>query len=68
MRSILAENPYHFRVLIQKNVDGRGRTFYQYYDGVIPLVFSYRIYPPEEEWVPGQAGFVAITRADNAWW
>jgi len=35
--------------VIQKAIDGEGRVFYQYYDGLIPLVFIYRVYPPEDE-------------------
>lgn len=46
IRSILAENPYRFRDIIQQNIDARGRIFYQYYDGVLPLVLLYRVYPP----------------------
>ncbi len=66
--SILSENPYHFRDVIQKNTDGDGRVFYQYYDGVIPLVFTYRVYPSEEDDVGGHTGYVPITRAEKPWW
>lgn len=65
---ILAENPYAFRDVIQKNIDGAGRVFYQYYDGVIPLVFTYRVYPPESDWAPGKPGYVPITDAQQPWW
>lgn len=68
VRSILSENPFHFRDVIQKNIDGDGRVFYQYYDGVIPLVFTYRVYPSEEDWIPGHTGYVPITKAEKPWW
>jgi len=68
VRSILSETPYHFRDVIQKNIDSAGRVFYQYYDGVIPLVFTYRVYPPEEDWIPGHPGYVPITKAEKPWW
>lgn len=66
--AIFAENPYRFRDVIQRNVDARGRVFYQYYDGIVPLVFTYRVYPPEEEWREGAPGFVPITNAEDPWW
>jgi len=66
--AILAENPYRFGDVIQRNVDGRGRVFYQYYDGIIPLVFTYRVYPPEEDWPDGAPGYVPITNAEAPWW
>ena len=65
---ILAENPYHFRDVIQSNVDARGRVFYQYYDGIIPLVFTYRVYPPAKDWQEAAAGYVSITGAEAPWW
>lgn len=65
---ILSEDPYHFRDVIQKNVDGDGRVFYQYYDGLIPLVFTYRVYPPEEDWHPNNPGYVPIVKAELPWW
>jgi hypothetical protein len=68
VRSILRENPYRFRDIIQRNVGGDGRIFYQYYDGIIELVFLYRVYPPEEDWREGQPGFVLITRAVEPSW
>ena len=66
--AILAESPYEFRDVIQRNVDGKGRVFYQYYDGIIPLVFTYRVYPPEEDWREGAAGYVSVTNAEAPWW
>ncbi len=54
--------------MIQRNVDARGRVFYQYYDGIIPLVFTYRVYPPEEDWEEGAPGYVPITNAEVPWW
>ncbi len=68
VRSILEENPYRFRDIIHKDVDGRGRIFYQYYNGVIPLVFTYRVYPAEEDWKSDDPGYVSITRAERPWW
>jgi hypothetical protein len=68
VRAILAEDPYRFRDLIQKNIAGDGRVFYQYYDGVIPLVFTYRVFPAEADWAVGHAGYVSIVRAEKPWW
>jgi hypothetical protein len=68
VRSILQENPYRFRDVIQRNVSGDGRVFYQYYDGIIPLVFLYRVFPPEENWDEGQPGYVFIRRAHTPSW
>jgi hypothetical protein len=66
--SILEENPYRFRDLIHKNTSGDGRVFYQYFDGIIPLVFLYRVIPPEHDWTEGDPGFVYIFEATPAWW
>ena len=66
--SILEETPYRFHELIQRAIDGQGDVFYQYYDGVIPLVFIYRVYPPQDEWSPGQPGLVWIRKAQPPLW
>jgi hypothetical protein len=66
--SILSQTPYEFREVIQRHVGADGRVFYTYYDGVIPLVFTYRVYPPKEEWAEGQPRYVPITRAERPWW
>ena len=67
--AILKENPYRFRDLVQRCVWADGRVFYQYYDGVIPLVFLYRVFPPEEsDWEPGEPGFVYIFDSERPWW
>ncbi len=66
--SILEENPYRFRELIHRNIAADGRVFYQYFDGIIPLVFLYRVIPPAEEWSEGDPGFVYIFEATPAWW
>ncbi len=66
--SIISESPYEFRDVIQKHIAGDGRAFYTYYDGIIPLVFTYRVYPSEEDWTEGQPGYVPITKAEEPWW
>ena len=66
--SILAENPYVFREVIQRHVRGDGREFYTYYDGIVPLVFTYRVYPPRDDWQEGAPGYVRIARAEVPWW
>jgi hypothetical protein len=65
---ILAESPYRFRDLIHRNVWADGRAFYQYYDGIIPLVFLYRVYPREEDFDESVRGYVYIFDAVVAWW
>jgi hypothetical protein len=54
--------------VIQQSIDGRGRVFYQYYDGIVPLVFTYRVYPPEEHWTEGSPGYVRLQHAGTPWW
>lgn len=61
--SILRETPYEFREIIQAGYDDLGRLYHRYYDGIIPLVFQYRVYPPVTEWVDGQPGYVWIMSA-----
>lgn len=68
IRGILSSSPYKFHALIYKNFDAQGRVFYQSFDGIIPLVFLYRVYPPEEEWHEGEPGYVYVARAERAWW
>jgi hypothetical protein len=66
--SILREYPYEFLDVIQEHISGDGRSFYTYYDGIVPLVFTYRVFPPKDDWTPGAAGYVPIIKADQPWW
>jgi hypothetical protein len=68
VRPILSESPYGYRDLIQTAHDSRGRRFYQYYDGIVPLVFLFRVYPDEDRWAPGERGFVYVFKAEDPWW
>ena len=66
--SILEQTPYEFHSITQKNIDSKGRDFYQYYDGIMPLVFLYRVYPRQDFWPPDIEGYVRITKAEAPWW
>ena len=60
--SILEENPYPSPRFapIEARRDRRGRTYYQYFDGIVPLVFQYRVYTHD---LDPQMGMVWIARA-----
>jgi hypothetical protein len=66
--AILSEDPYRFRDVILRHIAADGRAFYTYYDGIVPLVFVYRVYPGEQEWERGAPGYGAITGAEQPWW
>jgi len=46
---LLEEDPYPSRPFgdIEAFRDSRGRDFYQFFDGIIPVVFQYRVYTPD---------------------
>ena len=62
VKAILSETPRgnpRFSA-ITEGVTPRGQTFYQYLDGVLPVILQYRVFEPD---VPGQRGLVWIASA-----
>jgi hypothetical protein len=60
--SILAQDPFpspRFGDIIAFR-DSAGRQFFEFYDGILPLVLRYRVYRPDIE---GQSGMVWISAA-----
>jgi hypothetical protein len=59
---ILADNPYPSPDFapIEERTSREGRRYFQYFDGIVPLVLQYRVYEPD---VDGQSGVVWLSRA-----
>ena len=59
--TLLAENPYPSRKFapIRETTDANGRTFYQYFDGIIPVLFHYRVFETAPE---SKQGLVYISK------
>ncbi len=50
--------------LIESRIDDDGRVFYQYYDGIVPLVFQYRVFLADVDSQP-RFIWVAVAMRDD---
>jgi hypothetical protein len=64
---ILEDDPYPSPMfpLIEERTGDDGRAFYQYFDGIVPLVFQYRVYRSDVDWQPGLVWLAYALREDE---